>query len=137
MTAPARNPSPHEPIEMLREAIRRCVYPVSGWDPNVFLGSQYWQIEDPREPVSLIGAHLLVAQPAPDDDDHDAAPDPRGCAARSLGCAALWLEGVDDFFAEGKGDESRLDQWEPNDPRAQQYRSGLEWGKKLKEEMGR
>jgi hypothetical protein len=135
MTAPARNPSPHEPIEMLREAIQRCPYPVSGWDPNVFLGSQYWQRES-NGPVSLIGAYLLVVQPAPDDDDHDCAPDPLGCAARSLGCAALFLEGVDDAFA-GAPDQNRLDQWEPGDPRAQQYKSGLFHGKKLREETGR
>lgn len=135
MNAPARNPSPLEPIEMLREAIQKCIYPVSGWDPNVFLGSQYWMREG-SGPVSLIGAHLLVAQPAPDDDDHDAAPDPLGCAARSLGCAALWLEGVDDGFC-AMPDQNRLDQWESNDPRSQQYRDGLRHGKKLREEMGR
>lgn len=136
MTAPARNPSPLEPIEMLREAVQRCRHPVRGWDPNVYLGSQLWILEDVREPVSLIGAYLLVVQPAPDDDDHAAAPDPLGCAARALGCAALWLEGVDDQFGFGKADQSRLDQWDPGDPRAQQYRDGLKHGSKLREEQG-
>lgn len=127
-----KNPPPRDPIEMLSHAIDVMAGEVRpNADHNVVLGSQYWYRERPDHPVSIVGAYLLSVQPAPDDDDHAAAPDPIGVASHSLGVAYLWLEGLADGFAMAP-DENRLRQFPASDPRGQQYRDGLYHGQKLR-----
>lgn len=135
---PNRNAPPHDHLEMLshaRDVMAGHVRP--GVEHNVYLGSQYWARENPSKPVSLIGALLLTVQPAPDDDDHAAAPDPMHTAAHAMGCAALWLEGVADGYDWAKADDNRLAQWPESDHRSQQYRQGVAAGLELRKQEGR
>lgn len=122
-----------EPGAILRRIIALCQTAynvrVASGDHNVELTDR-WVRSRHNKPVSVVGAYLLVMQPAPDDDDKMAAPDPTGCAAHAMGCASLWLEGVNDGAA-GEPDANRLAQFPRDDPRGQQYRDGLLTGAEL------